>query len=76
MELWELIRYLHVGTGVAMASRFSLWEDETLQAKLAVLVLVLVLLGLHIASPRSRAISLSLVASSLLVAWLGVALTH
>lgn len=72
MELWELIRYLHVGTGVAMASRFSLWEDETLQAKLAVLVL----LGLHIASPRSRAISLSLVASSLLVAWLGVALTH
>jgi hypothetical protein len=65
-----------VGTGVAMASKFSLWEDETLQAKLAVLVLVLVLLGLHIASPRSRAISLSLVASSLIVVWLGVALTH
>jgi uncharacterized membrane protein len=67
---------LVVGTGVAMASKFSLWEDETLQAKLAVLVLVLVLLGLHIASPRSRVISLSMVASSLVVAWLGVALTH
>jgi uncharacterized membrane protein len=124
VELWELIRYLHVlglalfvggqimlvvaivpvlrgqpeelmlgvarrfgiaiavalavlvGTGVAMASEFSLWEDDTLQAKLAVLVVVLVLLGLHIASPRSRAISLSLVVSSLLVVWLGVALTH
>jgi uncharacterized membrane protein len=124
VELWELIRYLHVlglalfiggqimlvvaivpmlrgqpeelmlgvarrfgiaiavalavvvGTGVAMASKFSLWEDETLQAKLAVFVLVLVLVGLHIASPRSRAISLSLVASSLVVVWLGVALTH
>jgi uncharacterized membrane protein len=123
VELWELIRYLHVlglalfvggqimlvvaivpvlrgqpeelmlgvarrfgiaiavalavlvGTGVAMASEFSLWEDDTLQAKLAVLVVVLVLLGLHIASPRSRAISLSLVVSSLLVVWLGVALT-
>jgi hypothetical protein len=45
-----------VGTGVAMASKFSPWEDDTLQAKLAVLVLVLVLRCLHIASPRSRAI--------------------
>ena len=65
-----------IGTGIAMASKFSLWDDETLQAKLAVFVLVLVLLGLHIASPRSRAISLSLVGSSLVVAWFGVALTH
>jgi uncharacterized membrane protein len=65
-----------LATGVAMASHFSRWEDETLHAKLAALVLVLVLTGLHIASPRSRALSLSLVASSLLVVWLGVALTH
>src|SRR5688500_9683264 len=124
MELWELVRFLHVlglalfvggqivlvvaivpvlrgqpedlmlgvarrfgvasavallillATGIAMASHFSRWEDETLQAKLAVLVLVLVLTGLHIASPRSRAVSLGLAASSLLVVWLGVALTH
>jgi hypothetical protein len=65
-----------LATGVAMASHYSRWEDETLQAKLAVLVLAAVLTGLHIASPRSRAVSLSLVASSLLIVWLGVALSH
>lgn len=65
-----------LATGIAMASHFSLWQNDTLHAKLALLVLVAVLLGLHIASPRSRALSLALVASSLLVVWLGVALTH
>jgi hypothetical protein len=63
-------------TGIAMASHFSRWQDETLQAKLAVLVVVAVLTGLHIATPRSRGISIALVASSLLVVWLGVAMTH
>ena len=63
-------------TGGAIASHFSLWGNDTLQAKLAMLALVAVLLGLHIVSPRSRAVSLALVASSLFVVWLGVALTH
>lgn len=124
MELWELVRFLHIvalalfvggqimlvvaivpalrgqpeevmvgvarrfgiasavaivillATGIAMASHYSRWEDETLQAKLAVLVLVAVLTGLHIATPHSRALSIALTASSLLVVWLGVALTH
>ena len=65
-----------LATGVALASHLSRWGDETLQAKLAVLVLVAVLTGLHIASPKSRAVSLSLACSSLLVVWLGVVLTH
>ncbi len=65
-----------IATGVALASHFSRWQDETLQAKLAVLVLVGVLTGLHIATPQSRAVSLALLASSLTVVWLGVALTH
>lgn len=124
MELWELVRFLHIvalalfvggqimlvvaivpalrgqpeevmvgvarrfgiasavaivillATGIAMASHYSRWQDETLQAKLAVLVLVAVLTGLHIATPHSRALSIALTASSLLVVWLGVALTH
>jgi uncharacterized membrane protein len=63
-------------TGVAMASHYTRWEDETLHAKLALLVLALVLTGLHIASPRSRGVSLSLAATSLLVVWFGVVLTH
>ena len=59
-----------------MASHSSRWEDETLQAKLGVLVLVAILTGLHIATPRSRVVSLSLILASLLVVWLGVVLTH
>jgi hypothetical protein len=65
-----------VATGVALASHFSRWGDDTLNAKLAVLVLVGVLTGLHIASPHSRAVSIAVFASSLLVVWLGVALAH
>lgn len=51
-----------LATGTAMASHYSRWGDEALQAKLAVLVLAAVLTGLHIASPRSRALSLALMA--------------
>jgi len=65
-----------LATGIALASHFSRWQDETLHAKLAVLVLVGLLTGLHIATPDSRAVSLALVASSLTVVWLGVALSH
>ena len=65
-----------VATGVAMASHFSLWDSQILQAKLAVLVLVGVLLGLHVVSPRSRFLSYAVAASSLLVVWLGVKLTY
>ena len=65
-----------LATGILMASHYSRWEDETRQAKLAVIVLVAVLTGLHIASPRSRAVALALTASSLLAVWLGVVLTH
>ena len=63
-------------TGIALASHFSRWEDTTLHAKLALLVLALTLTALHIASPRSRGVSLSLAATSLLVVWFGVVLTH
>ena len=65
-----------LATGIALASHFSRWQDETLQAKLAVLLLVGVLTALHIATPYSRAVSLALAGSSLTVVWLGVALTH
>ena len=65
-----------LATGVAMADRFGRWHDPTLQAKLAVLVLVAILTGLHVATPTSRGVSISLVLASLLVAWLGVELTH
>ena len=65
-----------IATGIAMASHLSRWGDDVLNAKLAVLVLVGVLTGLHIATPHSRGVSIALFASSLLVVWLGVSLSH
>lgn len=65
-----------IATGVAMASHYSLWHSSVLQAKLAVLVLVFVLTGLHTVVPRSRALSLATLAASLVIVWLGLKLTH
>lgn len=65
-----------IATGAAMASHYQLWDDPTLQAKLAVLVLVAVFTGLHIAAPEHRAVAYAVVAASLVIVWLGVKLTH
>jgi uncharacterized membrane protein len=65
-----------IATGVAMASHFGAWDRPLLQAKLMVLVLVAVLTGLHVISSRTRAISLAIVAGSLLIVWLGVKLSY
>ena len=65
-----------VATGVAMASHLGAWDRPVLQAKLAVLVLIGVLTALHIASSTTRAVSIALVVSSLLVVWLGVKLSY
>jgi hypothetical protein len=65
-----------IGTGAAMASHLSLWSSPTLHAKLGLLVLVFVLVGLHVLSPRSRALSYATLAASLLIVWLGVKLTY
>ena len=59
-----------------MASHFSRWGDDTLNLKLAVLVLAGVLTALYITTPNSRAVSIAVLVSSLLVVWLGVALAH
>ena len=67
---------LIVVTGVAMASHFGAWDRPVLQAKLAVLVLIGVLTALHIARAKTRALSVALVVSSLVVVWLGVELTY
>jgi cyanophycinase-like exopeptidase len=65
-----------IATGAAMASHFGAWERPVLHAKLALLVLVGVLTGLHVVSARTRAISLALVVASLVIVWLGVKLTY
>jgi uncharacterized membrane protein len=65
-----------VATGVAMASHFDRWHDDTLRFKLALVALVGVLLGLHAVAPRSRALSLTVLLVSLVIVWLGVELAH
>ena len=65
-----------IATGVAMAGRLGRWDDPTLQAKLGLLVLIGVLLALHVATPYTRAISLTVLATSILIVWLGLRLTH
>jgi uncharacterized membrane protein len=64
------------GTGAAMAGRFHAWGDSMLQAKLALLALVLVLLALHVATPYTRALSLAVLATSGVIVYLGVELAH
>ncbi len=65
-----------VATGVAMASHLQHWQDDTLQRKLALIVLVVVLIGFHAITPRSRVLSLTVLVMSLLIVWLGVDLAH
>jgi putative copper export protein len=65
-----------VATGVAMASHFALWQDDVLRLKLVLVVLIGVLIALHIVTPTSRALTVAILLSSLLVIWLGVELTH
>ncbi|MET0819112.1 MAG: hypothetical protein ABWZ67_16220 [Solirubrobacteraceae bacterium] len=65
-----------LATGAAMASRFELWSDGVLQAKLALLMLIGVLTALHIVTPYTRAVSITIFLTSLVIVWLGVVLTH
>jgi uncharacterized membrane protein len=65
-----------IATGVAMASHFDAWGRPALHAKLGLLVVVLALLGVHIVRPRTRGISLAMLAASLAVVWFGVQLAH
>jgi uncharacterized membrane protein len=65
-----------IATGIAMASHFDDWARGVLHVKLALVVVVLVLLGLHVVRPRTRGLSLLMVAVSLGIVWCGVQLAH
>lgn len=65
-----------MATGVALASHLASWQADVLQIKLMLVVLVGVLLGFHAITPNSRAISIAVLTTSLLIVWLGVELAH
>ena len=65
-----------IATGAAMASHFQRWSDTTLHWKLALVVLIFVLTGLHTLTPYARLISMAVLLASLVTFWLGVNLAH
>jgi uncharacterized membrane protein len=67
---------LLLATGIAMASRTDRWGDSELRVKLMLVVLVGILVGLHVVTPRSRVLSIAVLVASLAIVWVGVVLSH
>ena len=65
-----------IATGVGLASHFERWDDPMLQLKIGLLVVVFVLIGMHVMTPYTRAVSLTVLLTTLLITWFGVNLTH
>ncbi len=65
-----------LATGSAMATHDHLWGDRTLQAKLALVVLLGVLIAWHMARPRLFALDGAIFLVSLVVVWLGLTLAQ
>ena len=61
-----------LATGVAMASHLHLWDSGTLQIKLALVALVLVLTVIHLRYPRAHALQGAIFVGSLAIVWLGL----
>lgn len=65
-----------IGSGAALASHLHRWGDSTLHWKLGLLALVLVLTALHAVVPYRRALSMTVLAVSVVIVLLGVELAH
>jgi uncharacterized membrane protein len=63
-------------TGAGLASRFHQWRDPTLHVKLALVALVAVLIVAHMRRPDLHVLDAAILATSLAIVWLGVALAH
>ena len=61
-----------LATGITMATHLHKWHDSTLQVKLGLFVLVLVLIHLHMRKPEWHAIDGVLFLVSIAIVWLGI----
>jgi uncharacterized membrane protein len=59
-------------TGVAMAAHLHRWHDSSLQVKIGLSVLLVVLIGLHTRSPYARLLDALTFATSVAIVWLGI----
>jgi uncharacterized membrane protein len=65
-----------LASGVAMASHYELWSSGTLQLKLTLVALVLVLTAIHLRYPRAHLLQAAIFAATLGIVWLGLDLAH
>ncbi len=65
-----------IASGAAMASHFNLWSDSTLNIKLTLFLVMLVLIGVHMKLPRAHALEGIVFLLSLVIMWLGVTIGH
>jgi uncharacterized membrane protein YoaK (UPF0700 family) len=59
-------------TGAVLASHYHRWSDSTLQVKLGLVVLVVLLIGAHLRKPKWHALDAATFAVSLAIVWLGI----
>ena len=59
-------------SGAAMATHYHRWSDSTLQAKLGLVVFVIVLIGLHMRRPEWHLIDAAIFVVSVAIVWLGI----
>ena len=63
-------------TGIAMASHLNLWDVGTLQIKLGLVAVVLVLTAVHLRYPRAHAVQALIFLLTLAIVWFGVDLAN
>jgi hypothetical protein len=63
-------------TGSALAGHYDDWSRGELHAKLALIVAIVALIGLHAKRPTWHALEGAIFLMSLAVVWLGVSLAH
>lgn len=61
-------------TGAAMATHLHKWGDPTLHVKLALIVLVAALIGLHMRRPQWHPIDAAVFVVTLAIVWCGIVL--
>jgi len=61
-------------TGAAMASHYELWDSSTLQLKLGLVALALVLTVAHLRYPKLHALQGAILLDTLVIVWLGLSL--
>lgn len=61
-----------IATGIAMATHSHRWSDSTLQVKLGLVALVVVLIAAHLHRPTWHALDAAIFLVSLAIVWLGI----